>query len=97
MSAAVWIHQGQTEAWLVEVLPGLPRDPNALQPIVFSPSADFRYPLHLIAGCLESLVSALGRAHDVARAIVHGEVLYDNKAGDAEALLREARRVAGEE
>ena len=93
MSAALWIRQDQSAAWLVEVLPGLPQDPDVLNPIVFSPSADFRYPLHLIAGRLESLTDALPRDKELARAITAGEILLDSE--DAQTLMRIARQVSG--
>lgn len=92
MSAAVWIRQQEPAAWLVEVLPELPNDPEVLQPVVFSPSADFRYPLHLIAGRLESLTAALRHNVDLARAIADGEILHDSE--DAQTLLNVARQVA---
>ncbi len=93
MSAAVWIRQEQPAAWLVEVLPGLPDDPEVLQPIVFSPSADFRFPLHLIAGRLASLTAALGQDVELARAIVSGEIMHDSE--DAQKLVEAARQVTG--
>jgi hypothetical protein len=95
MTAAVWIHPDQAAVWLVEVLPGLPDDPDALRPIVFSPSADFRYPFHLIAGSLESLLRALPKSPDLAKAIASGEIMHDS--ADAQSLMHEARQIAGKQ
>jgi hypothetical protein len=94
MTAAIWIRQQEDAAWLVEVLPELPQDGEPLRPMIFTASNDFRYPLKLIAGNLESLKGALPSDLDIARAIVNGEVLHNSD--DAVALVAAARSALGE-
>jgi hypothetical protein len=50
LDAAIWIRtEDPVNAWLVEVLPGLPEDRDAARAVHFNPGRVFAYPLHLIA------------------------------------------------
>ncbi|MCC6551858.1 MAG: hypothetical protein IT372_02400 [Polyangiaceae bacterium] len=93
MAAAIWIKRTEPFAWLVEVLPELPDDEKASQPFVFTPSAAFRYALHLIAGNFDSLVRAIQSHRDLAVEIAGGEVLFES-ADNGARLVQVAREAA---
>jgi len=92
MTAAIWIFQHGPAPWLVEVLPELPDDPSAAQPLVFGPSNDFRYSLHLVSGNERSLSAALKKDKNLARAVAAGEILHE-EGGVAAKLVALAKRV----
>ncbi len=92
ISGAIWIRKSDFGAWLVEVLPEMPDDSRVLDPVVFSPTTDFRYSLHLIAGNLRSLQDALHSNPEMAREVASGEVLFADN--DCEDLMRMVREVA---
>lgn len=79
MTGAIWILKDKPQVCLVEILPELPNDDSVSRPVVFTPSRDFRYELHLIAGNLKSLRKAVERDADFAMAIVAGEVLLPSR------------------
>jgi hypothetical protein len=78
IDAAIWINRADPFAWLVEVLPDLPDDRRVAHPLVFTPSRDFPYALHLIAGNRSSLEQAIVRDRTLANQISAGEILYEN-------------------
>jgi len=94
MTAAIWIRRNEPTAWLVEVLPELPDDPRVDQPIVFNPSSDFRYALHLISGNARNLEGALSKKRKLAKDIADGEILFEEGAVGSK-LVALARKVAG--
>jgi hypothetical protein len=91
-TAAIWIHRGRPEAWLVEVIPTMASDEHADEPVFLNPGVGFRFPLAIIAGNRESLEAALRRNAELARAVADGDVVVD--AGDAQPLVELARRLA---
>jgi hypothetical protein len=99
MEAAIWIKPNDPNAWLVEVLPNLPSDPEADKPFVFAPSTVFRYALHLISGTKEDIVAAIDRDLILAQAIADGVVLEGRDGVGAElvkaATLAAQRAKAG--
>jgi hypothetical protein len=60
---------------------------------VFSPSRDFRFSLHLIAGNIDSLCRELRGDPDRAKEIVEGKVLLASEEVDR--LVKVAREVSG--
>lgn len=93
MTGAIWIRRDEPGAWLVEILPDLPDDPTVGEPVVFSPSWDFRYSLHLIAGNLQSLKEAIRGDVALARDLVEGDPLHTT--AEADELISEARTAVG--
>lgn len=83
MEAAIWIRQHDREAWLVEVIPSMAKDPHAERPVAFGPGRFFRHALNLIAGNLDDLKEAIRRDRSLAVAIADGEVLYGEAQGHA--------------
>ena len=91
-TGAIWIRPDATEAWLVEVIPPMADDEEADEPTYFNPGIAFRFPLALIAGNRRSLVAALRRTPELARAVAVGTVVLDHE--DTRALMDVAREVA---
>jgi hypothetical protein len=90
MDAAVWIRQGDADAWLVELLPELPADAHPSRPVQFNPGRSFRHALNLIAANRADLERALGENNQLATWVADGEVLHGGDAGRA--LVELARK-----
>lgn len=92
MDAAIWIKHDDPFAWLVEVLPGFRDDKRVARPLVFTPSRDFPYALHLIAGNLNNLREAIQEDRVLAEQLAGGEVLYESQDEGSQliALARKA-------
>lgn len=82
MDTAVWIRQRDRAAWLVEVLPDMPPDVQPERPVLFNPGRTFRYPLYLLAGCLDDVHRALETDSSLAQAVANGQVLHGDAAGE---------------
>ena len=89
---AIWIKTDAPEVWLVEVIPTMVDDDKADEPTYFNPGVAFRFPLALIAGNRESLLAALRRSPELARAVVDGLIVLDG--GTAQSLVQVAREVS---
>ena len=89
---AIWIKTDASEVWLVEVIPTMVDDEKAEEPTYFNAGIEFRFPLALIAGNIESLHAALRRSPELARAVVEGAVVLDN--GAARSLVQLAHDVS---
>ena len=89
---AIWIKTDASEVWLVEVIPTMANDEQAEEPTCFNPGVAFGFPLALVAGNQVSLLAALRRSPELARAVVEGSVLRDG--GVAQSLVQLARAVS---
>ncbi len=91
MDAAVWVRQGDHDAWLVELLPDLPADAHPARPVHFNPGRSFRHALNLLAAPRDDPERALHEDPDLAAWVADGEVLHGGDGGRA--LVDLARRV----
>jgi hypothetical protein len=83
MTTAIWIRRQDREAWLVEVIPSMAKDPHPERHVAFGPGRFFRHALNLIAGNVDDLKEAIRREPSLADAIAEGEVLYGEAEGEA--------------
>lgn len=88
MTGAIWIHQTDRAAWLIEIVPSMTLVDEVERPVAFQPTLSFRHPLNLIVGSLDDLVGAVARDVVLARAVVGGEVLRPGP--DVERLIAAA-------
>ena len=91
MDAAIWINRADSVAWLVEILPDLPSDERVARPMVYTPSRDFPFALHLIAGNFSNLAQAIQRDQTLAEQVSGGEILYE-RGDQASQLMMLARQ-----
>jgi len=81
MATAIWIRQGDTPVWLVEVLPGFTDDDRAEEPTVMAAGKSFKFDLYLIAANEKSLRAAIQRDTALAKWIVEGQVVFNSEKG----------------
>lgn len=84
MQTAIWIRQGELEAWLVELVPAFPSDGDEdvpLRPFSFAPGVSFRYPLNLIIGGEDEIRAAIIKDRELAKYISNGEILCGPEKG----------------
>ncbi len=93
MDAAIWINPDDPFAWLIEVLPELPDDERVERPLVYTPSRDFRYALHLIAGNFSNLEQAIRQDRGLAEKVARGVVLYQSR-DEGSRLIELARQAS---
>ncbi len=92
-AAAVWIRMSEPTVWLLEVIPTLPEEDHAEEPIFFNPGVAFQFPLALIAGTRRTLEFTLRSNPELARFVASGELMLD-PSGDALALVTLASELA---
>lgn len=80
LTGAIWLSTKRNGVWLVEVVPSMPADARADEPMEFLPSRDFRYALHLHTGREADLLSAIDRNVAFAAAIAAGTPVPDATA-----------------
>ena len=87
MEAAIWIRQDDEDAWLVELLPDIPKDQHPERPVHFNASRTFRHGLNLLAASLDDLQMAVARDARLADWIAHGEILHGKDAANELIML----------
>jgi hypothetical protein len=72
-TGALWLPEKRLAGvTLLEIVPTMPEDPRAGEPMEFLPSRDFRYALRLITGRAADLKAAIERDEKLAQAVVDG-------------------------
>ena len=71
-TGAIWLSDEKTGVSLVEIVPSMPSDARADEPMEFLPSRAFRYTLHLYTGREQDILSAIDRNEAFAADIAAG-------------------------
>lgn len=96
MTCAIWIKKGQTEVWIVEVMPTLEDEKEPVEAYHFTPGKFFNYPLALIAGNFQSISNTILYDKDLAKEISEGEIIWqDPLKKDADKLIKKSKAIAG--
>src|ERR1700729_2336113 len=69
MTGALWLKTKEPGVWVLEVMPDMPADERAEEPMEFTPSSSFRFTLNLLTGREEDFRKALRRNPDFAAAV----------------------------
>lgn len=95
-TGAIWLSTKRNGVWLVEIVPSMPADARADEPMEFLPSRDFRYALHLYTGREADVLSAIDRNATFAAAITAGTPVPDATAATRRLQARARKALKGQ-
>lgn len=96
LTGAIWLSAKRNGVWLVEIIPSMPADARADEPMEFLPSRDFRYALHLYTGREADLLSAIDRNVAFAASIAAGTPVPDATPTTRRLQARARRTLKGQ-